>query len=98
MKDWALLLSRLAVAACVLPTGTAHLFNVSGLALAFWMKGMPLSNDVATACALGEVFGAAGLALGLAPRLTAAMLTGSILVTTGTLHRFWDFAGPGRAL
>lgn len=98
MKDWVLLGARLTLAACLLPTATAHVFNLSGLALSFWMKGMPLSHGVAAACATAELFGVLALALGLAPRLTVSAVAASLVITTGTLHRFWDVAGPGRAL
>jgi uncharacterized membrane protein YphA (DoxX/SURF4 family) len=98
VKDWVLLGARLTLATCLLPAATAHAFNLSGLALSFWMKGMPLSHGVAAACATAELFGVLALALGIAPRLTVSAVAASLVVTTGTLHRFWDVAGPGRAL
>jgi putative oxidoreductase len=98
VRDWTLLLARLAMAACLLPSAIAHVSNVSGLALSLWMKGMPFSHGVATACAIGELFGALALALGLAPRLTVSALASSLVITTGTLHRFWDVPGSARAL
>lgn len=98
MKDWVLLGVRLALAGCLLPAATAHMFNVSGLALAFWMKGMPVAHGVAAACATAEMFGVVALALGLAPRLTVSALATSLVITTGALHRFWDVAGPARAV
>jgi uncharacterized membrane protein YphA (DoxX/SURF4 family) len=60
------------------------------------MKGMPASNAVATACVMAEAFGVVALTLGLAPRLAAAVIVGSLVVTTGTLHRFWDVVGAAR--
>jgi len=71
------------MAACLLPSAIAHVSNVSGLALSLWMKGMPFSHGVATACAIAELFGALALALGLAPRLTVSALASSLVFTTG---------------
>jgi putative oxidoreductase len=98
VRDWTLLLARLGIAACFLPSAIAHVSNLSGLALSLWMKGMPFSHGVATACAIAELFGALALALGLAPRLTVTALASSLVITTGTLHRFWDVPGAARAL
>jgi putative oxidoreductase len=98
VSDWTLLLARLGIAACLLPAAITHLFNVSGLALSLWMKGMPFSHGVATACAMAEVFGALALVLGLAPRFTASALAFSLVIITGTLHRFWDVPGAARTL
>jgi uncharacterized membrane protein YphA (DoxX/SURF4 family) len=98
VSDWTLLLGRLGMAACLLPAAISHLFNVSGLALSLWMKGMPFSHGVATACAMAEVFGALALVLGLAPRLTVSALACALVIVTGTLHRFWDVPGAARTL
>ena len=97
VRNWALLLARLITAGCVLPTAVAHASNISGLALAFWMKGMPVPNAVASACVIAEVFGAVFLAMGVAPRLTASVMVSSLVITTGTFHRFWDVVGAARA-
>jgi uncharacterized membrane protein YphA (DoxX/SURF4 family) len=96
VTSWVLLFARLTIAACILPAAIAHVSNISGLALAYWMKGMPVPNAVATACVMAEVFGSLALVLGVAPRLTAAVIVGSLVVTTGTLHRFWDVVGAAR--
>lgn len=98
MRDWTLLLARLAIAACLLPSAIGHVSNLSGLALSLWMRGMPFSHGVATGCAMAELFGALALVLGLAPRLTVSALASSLVITTGTLHRFWDVPGAARAL
>ena len=96
MNNWTLMLARLIMAACLLPTGIAHLSNVSGLALSFRMQGLPYPNAVATACVVAETFGPLALVLGLAPRFTASVMVGTLLIVTGTLHRFWELIGVAR--
>ena len=44
------------------------------------------------------MIGPALLVLGIAPRLTASVLMGAVVITTGTLHRFWDMSGEARNL
>jgi putative oxidoreductase len=34
----------------------------------------------------------------VAPRLTASVLIGAVVITTGMLHRFWDMSGGARTL
>ena len=96
MANWALLFARLTIAGCLVPAAIAHVSNISGFALSLWMKRMPAPNAVATACVMAEVFGALALVLGVAPRVTASVIVGSLVVTTGTLHRFWDVVGAAR--
>ena len=97
MRNWALLLARLTIAGCVLPAAVAHASNISGFALAFWMKGMPVPHAVATACVMAELAGALFLVLGLLPRLTASAVICSLVITTGTFHLYWDVVGAARA-
>lgn len=97
MRNWALLLARLTIAGCVLPAAVVHASNISGFALAFWMKGMPVPHAVATACVMAELAGALFLVLGVAPPLTASAMIRSLVITTGTFHRFWDVVGAARA-
>ena len=96
MRDGALLAARLIIAGCVLPAVIAHATNISGFALSFWMKGMPASHAVATACVMAEAVGVLFLLLGVVPRVTASALITSLVITTGTFHRFWDFVGAAR--
>ncbi|WP_230532218.1 DoxX family protein [Microvirga roseola] len=92
-----LLASRLLLAAAFLPTGIGRLSNISGFAAAMTMKGMPYADVVATLVILAEIFGPLALVLGLAPRLSASALIAALVITTGILHRFWDYGGLTRA-
>lgn len=91
-----LLLSRLLLAGCFLPAAIGRAANISGFAAALTMKGMPYADVVATLVVLAEVFGPIALIFGLAPRLSAGALIAALVVTTGTLHRFWDYGGLTR--
>jgi putative oxidoreductase len=92
-----LLLNRLLLAACFLPPAIMRLSNVSGFAASLTMKGIPYGDIVATVIVLAEIFGPLALILGLAPRLSAVALIASLVITTGALHRFWDYGGLNRA-
>jgi uncharacterized membrane protein YphA (DoxX/SURF4 family) len=91
-----LLLNRLLLAGCFLPVAIGRLSNISGLAAALTLKGMPYGDVVATLIVLAEVFGPLALIFGFAPRLSASVLIAALVVTTGTLHRFWDYGGLNR--
>ncbi|MBD2749016.1 DoxX family protein [Microvirga sp. BT688] len=91
-----LLLNRLLLAGCFLPGAIGRAMNISGFAATLTMKGMPYGDVVATVVVVAEVFGPLALALGLAPRLSASVLIAAFVVTTGTLHRFWDYGGLTR--
>ncbi|MGF9762799.1 DoxX family protein [Microvirga sp. 0TCS3.31] len=91
-----LLLNRLLLAGCFLPAALGRATNISGFAATLTMEGMPYGNVVATVVVVAEVFGPLALALGLAPRLSASVLMAALVVTTGTLHRFWDYGGLTR--
>lgn len=92
-----LLLNRLLLAACFLPAAIMRLTNISGFAASLTMKGIPYGDIVATVIVLAEIFGPLALILGLAPRLSASFLIASLVITTGALHRFWDYGGLTRA-
>lgn len=92
-----LLLNRLLLAGCFLPAAIMRLANISGFAASLSMKGIPYGDIVATVIVLAEIFGPLALVLGLAPRLTASALIASLVITTGALHRFWDYGGLTRA-
>jgi uncharacterized membrane protein YphA (DoxX/SURF4 family) len=91
-----LLLNRLLLAGCFLPVAIGRLSNISGLAAALTLKGMPYGDVVATLVVLAEVFGPLALIFGFAPRLSASVLIAALVVTTGILHRFWDYGGLNR--
>ncbi|WP_134497849.1 DoxX family protein [Microvirga pakistanensis] len=91
-----LLLGRLLLAGCFLPTAIPRLANISGFAAALTMKGVPYGNIVATGIAVAEIAAPLAVILGLAPRLSAAALIATLAVTTGALHRFWEYGGLNR--
>ena len=93
-----LLVARVLLAVCLVQPAAAHAVNVSGLAFALAQKGMPFPGAVASLILLSELFGPAALALGVAHRLSAGVLIASTVITTGTLHRFWEFGGAARNL
>jgi putative oxidoreductase len=96
VSNGVLLLSRLLLGACFLPSAIGHLSNISGFAASLTMKGVPYADVAATLIVLAELFGPLALILGLAPRLSASVLIVATLVTTGALHRFWDYGGLTR--
>jgi putative oxidoreductase len=91
-----LLLNRLLLAGCFLPAAIGRIANISGFAATLTMKGVPYGDVAATLIVLAEVFGPLALVLGLAPRLSASALIVALVVTTGTLHRFWEYGGLTR--
>src|SRR3954464_1942722 len=92
----ALLLGRLALAACVAPSGIAHAMNISGFAALLAKQGLPFAHGLATAGVLVEVFGPLAFVLGLAPRLSATLLVLVEVCSALTLHRFWSMGGAAR--
>lgn len=92
--DGLLLLSRLLLAAALLPTGIARALNVSGFALTLAGTGMPAPNAVATAAVIVQVFGPVALILGVLPRLTGLALAGFAVAMAVLLHSFWEYVGP----
>ena len=97
-SDGALLAARILLASSFILPAATHVSNVSGLAASLALKGMPSAAIVAAAVTVAEVIGPALLVLGIAPRLTASALMGAVVITTGTLHRFWDMSGGARNL
>lgn len=93
-----LLLARVLLAASFAPAASAHVVNVSGLAFALAQKGMPYADAVAALIVLAEIFGPLALVAGAAPRLAPAVMMGATVVTTGALHRFWEFGAAARPL
>jgi uncharacterized membrane protein YphA (DoxX/SURF4 family) len=93
-----LLVARILLAICLVQPAAAHAVNVSGLAFALAQKGMPFPSAVASMVLLSELFGPAALALGVAHRFSAGVLIASTVITTGTLHRFWEFGSSARNL
>jgi len=93
-----LLFGRVLLAASFAPYASAHVSNVSGLAFSLAQKGMPYSDAVAAMIVLAEVFGPLALLLGAAPRFAPAVLIAATVITTGALHRFWEFSGAARQL
>jgi uncharacterized membrane protein YphA (DoxX/SURF4 family) len=97
-SDGALLAARILLVLTFIPPAATHASNVSGLAASLALKGIPSAEIVAAAVTVAEVVGPVLLVLGIAPRLTAGMLMGAVVITTGTLHRFWDMSGGARTV
>lgn len=93
-QDGVLLVSRLLMAAAILPTGIARALNVSGFALTLAGTGMPAPNAVATVAVIVQVFGPLALILGVLPRLTGFALAGFAAVMAVLLHPYWNYIGP----
>jgi putative oxidoreductase len=79
-----------------LPGAYNHLSNISGFAVALAAKGLPYTNGLSALIVIAELFGPLALLLGLAPRLAAGGLIATTVLTTATLHRFWEFSGAAR--
>lgn len=61
------------------------------------MPGAPIPTDAVTLVRLNaaaQLAGAAALATGRAPRLSAAVLAASLVPTTAAGHRFWEESDP----
>ncbi|MXQ12653.1 DoxX family protein [Microvirga makkahensis] len=93
-----LLLGRLLLACCFLPSAIVRLTNISGFAAALTLKGIPYGDIVAAGIAVAEIVAPLALILGLAPRLSAMVLIATLVVTTGALHRFWEYGGLNRQM
>lgn len=93
-----LLLNRLLLAGCFLPPALGRLSNISGFAATLTMKGIPYGDIVATLIVIAEIAAPLALILGMAPRLSASALIAGLVVTTGALHRFWEYGGLTRAV
>ncbi|WP_414471621.1 DoxX family protein [Microvirga sp. M2] len=91
-----LLLGRILLACCFLPPAIGRLANISGFAAALTLKGIPYGDIVATAIAVAEIVAPLALILGLAPRVSALALIATVAISTGALHRFWDYGGLNR--
>jgi putative oxidoreductase len=91
-----LLMGRLLLAACFLPTAIGRMANISGFAVSLSLKGLPYADALAAIVVLAETFGPLALIFGLAPRTSACALFLATVITTGTMHRFWDFVGAAR--
>jgi uncharacterized membrane protein YphA (DoxX/SURF4 family) len=96
LRNVALLLGRLLLAAAFAPQALAHAGNISGLAFSLAQKGLPYTDALSAMIVLIEVFCPLALILGLVPRLAPAMLLAVTLLMTGTFHRFWMFSGAAR--
>jgi len=93
-QDGLLFLTRLLLAAALLPTGVARALNVSGFAITLAATGLPSPNAVATAAVIVQVFGPVALILGVLPRLSGLALAVFVGVMAVLLHPFWQFVGP----
>ena len=69
LGNGALLLGRVMLAGCFVPSGLAKLSNISGFAISLAAVGVPSPDAVATGCVLANIFGPLALIIGIAPRL-----------------------------
>jgi uncharacterized membrane protein YphA (DoxX/SURF4 family) len=72
--------------------------NISGFAVSMRAQGLPYTDALAAVVVLAEALGPVALVVGFAPRVAAAALVAATAITTGTLHRFWEFAGAARQM
>jgi putative oxidoreductase len=93
-----LLAGRVLLAACFIPTAYAHMSNISGFAVSMRAQGLPSTDALAALVVLAEAFGPLALLLGFAPRISACALMGATALTTGALHRFWEFGAAIRPM
>jgi putative oxidoreductase len=93
MTNGILLSGRMLLATWFLPQAFARLSNISGFAVSLSAKGVPYGEVVAAAVTLAGIVGPLALIVGIAPRLSASALIAATVITTGTLHRFWELAG-----
>jgi uncharacterized membrane protein YphA (DoxX/SURF4 family) len=96
MTNGILLSGRVLLAAAFLPPAVARLSNISGFAVSLSAKGLPYGEVIAAAVTLAETVGPLALIVGVAPRLSACALIAATVITTGTLHRFWEVGGAAR--
>ena len=96
LENGSLLLGRLLLASCFIPSGVAKLANIPGFALTLAGAGLPYANVLATGCVVANVFGPLALVVGLAPRLTAGALIVVTTLTATLLHRYWEFGPAAR--
>jgi putative oxidoreductase len=95
-NDFLLLVARLAVASLFLPAGISKLFGLSGFAASLASKGLPIPEVLAFLGAATEVVGSLALIVGVAPKITAALLAAFTIVATLISHRYWDFTEAAR--
>jgi putative oxidoreductase len=93
MTNAILLSGRVLLAAAFLPPAVARLSNISGFAVSLSGRGLPYGEVIAAAVTLAEIVGPLALIVGIAPRLSACALIVATVISTGTLHRFWELAG-----
>lgn len=98
LVDGPLLLGRVLLAGCFVPSGLAKLSNISGFAVSLAAVGLPSPGAAATGCVLANVFGPLALIVGIAPRFTAGALIIVTATTTALLHRFWEYGGSLRQM
>lgn len=88
-----LLVSRLLLAAALLPTGIARALNVSGFALTLAAAGLPSPNALATAAVIVQVFGPLAIIVGVMPRFSGLALASFAALMALPLHGFWHLTG-----
>lgn len=89
LDDIALLLGRLLMAALFLPSGLEKATDISRYTTSFADMGLPNPWTLAVLAAVAEIAGGIALILGVASRLTAALLIVFVIAATMSAHVFW---------
>ena len=86
-EDWALLLSRVFVAALFLPSGFHKLTTFAAFASSLGAKGLPYPSVLAAILVAAEFLSPLALLVGLWSRWTAIVLIGFTAATLWVTHR-----------
>jgi len=87
--DVAFLLARVLFGGVLAFMGINHFSGVEGMAGYAQMKGIPAPTFSVVASGVMLVLGGVGVALGVAPVLSAGALATFLLVSAVTMHDFW---------
>ncbi|WP_292443547.1 DoxX family protein [Mesorhizobium sp.] len=96
MRDIALLVGRVPLAALYLESSVGKFGVLGGVADGLAAKGYPAALLLAVLAAGGEFAGAVGVALGLCTRVAALGLVVFTVLATLSFHNFWAFDDAAR--
>ncbi len=96
MTNGLLLAGRLVLAGCLVPAAIARGLNPSGFAMALATEGLPFTTEIAAGVVVIGAAAPVALAMGVLPRITAALVILETVFVTLVLHRFWEFGGVFR--
>ncbi|HWU90079.1 MAG TPA: DoxX family protein [Kofleriaceae bacterium] len=92
------LLGRIAISVIFFVSGFAKLADLSGTAQVMAAAGIPQPASLAFIAGIGEVLGAASIALGLLTRVGALGLLLYLIPTTLIFHGFWSYTGAAQQM